>query len=326
MHDLEQEIRDLINEPRARYLLEKDIGRWYQTCSSLDVIGDATLAIDAYVDGGIGASDTAHMVGAQYLKVYGLLQVLVVQQDAIGHLYDALDILGRPFDIKNYPKLDAIRTVRNASIGHPTKKDRPKPVSYHFISRVTLRSGSFDLLSSDEHGNNAIPTIKIGDLIANQREEGTMLLKAVSDELKRRRAEHRAKFKMEKLIDEFSSHLGYAFEKINEAIKGSGEDVQGQWGIKEVQRSLTCFRSALARRDIAVETYPGIEYAYEELGYSVEQLSRYLEQEPSDIQTVEMAGIVLFFIKKKVEELKSMAGELDDDYAADETLNDEMQS
>jgi hypothetical protein len=293
----------------------KDIGKWFQLCSSLDVIGDTTLAIDAYLDGVVGASVEGHAHGAEYLVVYGLLQVLVVQQDAIEHLHGALGI---SFDIKQFPKLVAIRDIRNASVGHPTRRDRPKtkPVSYHFISRVTLNRGGFQLLSANEHGMSEFSTVKTAKLIADQREEVANLLETVVDELQRREAEHKAAFQVEKLVDAFSSNIGYAFEKLGEAVRSSGPRQLGEWAIDEVQRSLDGLRDALERRDIALDTYDSIYYVYGELEYPIDQLRRFLRHQDTDIATREMAGIVAFFIKARINRLQDLARELDDDYSS----------
>ncbi|MEA2583880.1 MAG: hypothetical protein QOF33_1965, partial [Thermomicrobiales bacterium] len=119
MHAHTAKIRDHINGPRLNYILSRNSGKWNQLCSSLDIVEDTQLAIDAYCAADDSADGTNRNVGQQYLALYGLLQALFLQQDASAHLCEALDI---PFDLKDFPRLDAIRDVRNASIGHPTKK------------------------------------------------------------------------------------------------------------------------------------------------------------------------------------------------------------
>ena len=79
--ELERQIRDFINQARRQHALLKDSGAWNQLCSSLDVIGDTELAFDAYDE----APDTDD-AGATYILVYGVLQALVLQQDAVRHL------------------------------------------------------------------------------------------------------------------------------------------------------------------------------------------------------------------------------------------------
>ena len=48
MHDLASTIRDYINRPRNSHLLRKRRDQWNLLTSSLDVIEDAELAIEAY--------------------------------------------------------------------------------------------------------------------------------------------------------------------------------------------------------------------------------------------------------------------------------------
>src|SRR6266487_2877884 len=160
IHEQEERIRDLINEPRKQYTLIKKLGLWHQLCSCLDVIGDTELAIAAYTVQELGPDK-----GAAYLAVYGLLQALFLQQDAIFNLCESLGISDT---ISNYPRLQEIREMRNASIGHPTKRGRKPPFSYHAISRLSLSSRGFQLLTSDETGTSKFEWISIPKFIADQ--------------------------------------------------------------------------------------------------------------------------------------------------------------
>jgi len=65
--ELEREIREMINAPRRHEQLRANSYDFSQLCSSLDVIGDTELALEAYLAGsGGGQSD-----GDLYLRVYG---------------------------------------------------------------------------------------------------------------------------------------------------------------------------------------------------------------------------------------------------------------
>src|SRR5574341_1663312 len=81
------EIRDFINSPRKHYGLFQNKPLFFQLASSLDVIQDTEQAIAAFSAKEFGDSKAAH-----YLAVYGLLQALFVQQDAVTHLCEALTI------------------------------------------------------------------------------------------------------------------------------------------------------------------------------------------------------------------------------------------
>ena len=66
------DIRDLVNKPRKQYLLLKDSAAWYMLCSSLDVIEDADLCLEAFLETDIDGFDA----GNKYMYVYGTLQAL----------------------------------------------------------------------------------------------------------------------------------------------------------------------------------------------------------------------------------------------------------
>lgn len=66
MYKYTQEIRKFINKPRKQYILLKNHKFWNQLCSSLDVIEDSDLAIDAYLNMEFSKDD-----GEKYLRLYG---------------------------------------------------------------------------------------------------------------------------------------------------------------------------------------------------------------------------------------------------------------
>src|SRR5438105_2171589 len=126
-----QRIRDIVNEPRRRHALLQNKQQWLQLCSAMDAIGDTQLAVRAYLDEPV---DHGKSNGWSYLVVYGILQVLYVQQDAAGMLARCLRL---PFDLP--VELVAIRDVRNDAIGHPAARST-------FISRISLSSNGFQML------------------------------------------------------------------------------------------------------------------------------------------------------------------------------------
>ena len=162
MYESIQRIREFISKRRTQYVLLKNGALWLQLCSCLDVIEDSELAIAAYSAEEFAASD-----GAYYLAIYGLLQALFLQQDAVINLCESFGIRET---IDNYPRLKHIREIRSDSVGHPTKRDRKKgqPTSYHFISRSTLSTAGFELLSYDADGKSEFRNISIPELIADQ--------------------------------------------------------------------------------------------------------------------------------------------------------------
>lgn len=144
-----------------------------QMRSSLDVIEDCQLAIDAYF-----SSAEIPESGECYTKVYGILQVLFVQQNAVRHLFESLH--------QNHPRndvLDQIRKIRNRAVGHPTKKEPTKKESrsgekpsFHFISRVTLPQDAFQLITESEGAKEKFEDVDIRALITDQDRQVTAIL------------------------------------------------------------------------------------------------------------------------------------------------------
>ncbi len=158
--DCEQQLRDVVNHPDIQRELIKSPRNWQQLCASMDVIGDTAAAIAAHqqlpdVD------DTGYL----YLITYGILQVLVVQQDAVRHVAEAV---GFPYSFS--PELLRIRTIRNSAIGHPSKHKRTGGgiTESSGIIQVSLNQKGFTLYSFDWDDGTPSQDINLPELIGKQ--------------------------------------------------------------------------------------------------------------------------------------------------------------
>ncbi len=154
---MENKIREIIN--RENYYdkyFKNNLDDWNILCSAMDVIGDTTLAIQDFLDQGIGQDK-----GEKYLRLYGLLQAVYLQQDATMSLYK---IIKRLFDTQNnlkdwekfsVEKWELLRRYRNLSVGHPIEcKTFDKGATKRsFISRTSLSSDGFHVLVWDKVQN-----------------------------------------------------------------------------------------------------------------------------------------------------------------------------
>jgi hypothetical protein len=57
-----------------------------------------------------------------YLELYGILQAIFVQQDAIRTMRESFRLPEINFDLGNLPNGHALRELRNKLVGHPVKK------------------------------------------------------------------------------------------------------------------------------------------------------------------------------------------------------------
>ncbi len=160
VREAERRLRDVVNDTPVQDRLMCNLHRWRQLCSSMDVIGDTELAVEAYLETPAGE----RQYGQHYLRAYGLLQVLFVQQDAIKHAAEAIG-LAYSFPVS----LGAIREVRNNAIGHPTKRSG-SPWESFGILRVSLSHEGFTLYSFDIGRPDNFQPVRLPELVAEQRE------------------------------------------------------------------------------------------------------------------------------------------------------------
>lgn len=185
-HEFLRRLRDLVNEPGMRSRLMKERAMWLQLASSLDAIGDCEMAINAYLSEPMrGSASPVEELGVRYLKVYGVLQALFVQQDALSNLLESLNV---SLDLDNYPELQEIRNIRIRSVGHPTKVNRKKRPSYHGIVQISLRDETFQLYSRSADGNWELQSINIPALISQQQACTAQILDHAIAQLQNQRA------------------------------------------------------------------------------------------------------------------------------------------
>lgn len=302
---LEDEIREIINSPRKQHALLQNHATWYMLCSCLDTIGDTELCLDAFLGKDADRSD----YGSKYLYVYGVLQALFVQQDAIQNLTQALQISYNPD-----PLLVQIREIRNDSIGHPTKRGGGTGRAFNFISRVTLGPHGFDLMTAYPDGSTShFKHVNIPDLIAEQRDVLVKVLDDVIKTLRSEEMEHRRKFVDEKLADAFPPTLHYHFGKIFEGIHRPEYAELGGVNVKFILQCVEQFKTGLQKREI-LEAYDSVTYTLELLDYPLQELRAYFHNSSQSHLNEKDAYIFAYFARKQMDELLELAKELDDEY------------
>lgn len=188
---MENEIREIINRNDGEFYekyFKNHLDDWNILGISMDTIGDATLAVEYFKETGVGQE-----VGENYLKLYGLLQAIYLQQDAIKFLFR---VIKKCFDEKNelsdwsvYQKesWNELRSYRNLSVGHPIenktfKRGRTKRAS---ISQITISSDGFQLVIWDGvTGSDQFQDIQLKDLIELYLSEAKKILMDIENFLR----------------------------------------------------------------------------------------------------------------------------------------------
>ncbi|MDE2125604.1 MAG: hypothetical protein KGJ62_03360 [Armatimonadetes bacterium] len=309
--ELVRAIRDIVNDERKRAQLIEG-SKWNQLCSFLDVLEDTEEAVAAYATQECGSS-----LGASYIATYGVLQALILQQDAAKHLAEALGLTDGGRANK---ALRNIRDIRNASTGHPTKRDRPKPTTVHFISRDTLHYGGFVLMSSGGRASDKLDEVDLKDLIAQQAEAIGDILKALLGELEALDKAHRTQFADKSLAAIFSAapyqsaNVAKATRDVTPARVGVGLAA-----IAELRRFLREFEAALLRRGIRLDAYGPIKKVYDELEHPVAWLAAFLENQrgrAAGSVDARDATIYAACVRARFDSLHCFADDIDEGYAA----------
>src|SRR5258708_1549921 len=313
--ELASQVRSYINDQRKKYELRQNSGLFSQLASSLDVIDDTEWA-----GAGFGSGQLGDSTGGLYLAIYGLLQAIFMQQDAVENLCESLGI---PEKIKSYPHLFEIRELRNDSVGHPTKRDadrKKRRTSYLHISQMTMSRKGFDLISYfSDSTPTRFQTVDISALIADQRTYIAEILGKVVFQLNAEDKAHKAKFRMEKLRLIFPNSLDYNLEKVQESIFETKLAKFGAGNLASINGVIENFRQAVGKRNM--ELANSLQGDYELIEHAVGLMNSFFdsrqgtEASPAEILS---ARVWLHFIRTKIDDLKELAEEVDEDYMNDQ--------
>ena len=156
--------RELINariwgndeSPKTLFRLNND-NDWDFICVAMDVVGDASLAIDNFLRFSLNGPTRYDDIGERYLRLYGMLSAVYVQQEAVRKLY-ALMNCQNPKDIKaEFDQLE-IRTLRHQLASHSVDyiKSGEKKIQAFVPVRMGLEGFSCTVTESRGDRNRTI--------------------------------------------------------------------------------------------------------------------------------------------------------------------------
>ncbi|MDD5222463.1 MAG: hypothetical protein PHE84_00605 [bacterium] len=137
------EIRKYVNEFHLydKHFLDRN-DDWKSICVGMDLLEDSCLALIYYEENAVGGSD-----GEKYLKLYGFLQAVFLQQDSIKFIYE--NLLGHSLKPDPNSAWEEIRNLRNLTTGHPIKQGWDNKIKRCFVHRITLKKDSFSVTVFD---------------------------------------------------------------------------------------------------------------------------------------------------------------------------------
>lgn len=308
MRELSKWIRDYVGDPRHQKRLMADEFSWYQICVAMDIIDDVGSALDVYID-----NEFPTEIGERYLRIYGAMQGLFLQQDALSDLVKAIHPTKK---IQLNDVLKDVREARNASVGHPTQLRRRGSLSVHGIVQNSMSKDGFSLLSYPSRDDAMFQYVPVRELIQKQRVETERILTEVVTELREHEESYRAQFRDTKLVATF--HLvGYAFEKIFEGVRRDSVANMSPWGIGHLQKVLDDFEQLLKQRGVDIETYDSIEYLYKDIAYPLAELTKHISGKPSEVVSTNGAIVFAEVLQGYFDRLRHIAKEIDEEYASE---------
>lgn len=108
---------------------------WLQLYSSMDVIDDSQCAIDFYKRSDFPATPDS------YLYIYGLMQALYLQQDAVNTIRKLVNLKYSCHE--QFDTLEIIRNYRNDATGHPTNRNENGNIRYVRLIRSSIEKRGF---------------------------------------------------------------------------------------------------------------------------------------------------------------------------------------
>jgi hypothetical protein len=305
--ELESKVRDRINRGRKQHELLGRSADWNKLCSALDIVGDTELALDSYLN-----QPRIGDPGLCYLHVYGALQLLQTQQDAVAHICSALGIKAQ-----SSPKLPHIREIRSSSVAHPAAVKEDKATRSNFIVRSSIGQYGFTLMTVYSNGTPySQRSISIPKLVAEQRGALRGVLEEVLAKMDEAEMKHRSEHRDEKLQDAFPDTLSYYFSKIFEAIHNSTYFPLGEMHVELVAECLVRLKQLLEERG-EWGIYDSVNYEYELLEYPLGELKVFFANRASSKFNEKDAYIFCAFVREQLKALQQIAREIDDEYAKD---------
>lgn len=308
LHELTSWIRDYTQDPRHLATLMSDEFSWYQLCTALDTVDDTEEAIRSYLGG-----DYPPTAGERYLRIYGVLQALYIQQDSLDVLINAVH---PTTTIKVRDVLQDVRLARHRGAGHPTRVGpRGGPFSTHAIVRHSMRKEGFQLLSFPRITDDVFQSVDVLGLIEKQNEETNRILLEIIEDLRKQDEAHRSQFRSVKM-ESVLSNLSYSFEKIFEELRKPSDRALSGWAVEHLRTVLNQFEKQLIDRGLTKESYDSIKYRYLDIEYPLTQLAKYIANEPSEIASDQGAVVFTEALQRHFDDLRNLALEIDEEYAS----------
>jgi hypothetical protein len=205
--------------------------------------------------------------GFGYLAIYGFLQCLILQQDAVRHLFQAMNV-----DYSPDPMLEEIREIRNNAAGHPTERRESKrlglPKRYNFVARYSIKSSAIRLYTGFADGRpSAYQSVNLEEKCEQQNRIIQCALKRLLAHLENMKLADIDMQRANPLGENWPPFVDYELRCCFEAIHGSKTRDFGIRGMDSIVKSVVCTRETLETRG-ETGIFPYFESILDEIEYA----------------------------------------------------------
>lgn len=162
--------RELVNarvwaksESPAEALRLNNESDWIFICVAMDVVGDASLALDSFLRFSLDGPTRYEDVGERYLRLYGLLSATYVQQQAVLKLYSLMNCPS-PKDIRAEFNALEIRTLRHQLASHSVDFQEPGMPGTQAFVPVRIDLSGFSCVVTENRGDKT-RTIRLDEAV-----------------------------------------------------------------------------------------------------------------------------------------------------------------
>ena len=296
-----EKIRDLAN--KSPQFIEPIINNgklWNQLCSSMDVLGDTEQGIYEFEQG----------ENCGYIEVYGLLQALFLQQDAVRYIAKTIGV-----EISNIEALLRIRNIRNDSIGHPM--NRGNGSSFHYISRCTISKSGFTMSSyAAADDTDKFIDIDLSEILREQKAGVQTQLAEIYRYMADLENSHREKHRENIIEDIFHPSMKYLVSKIYLSFSPNGDRYFGGSHLKMVREMVDKFKQALQERNEFDSNYTAVDLVAK-FEYAADRIDALWTKECITSERTIEGDIYCEYLERRLFDLKKISAEVDEKYATD---------
>jgi hypothetical protein len=149
--------REMINEKnissdgsvRELFRLNKEED-WDFICTAMDVVGDTSLAIENFLEYSLDGPAKNDDIGEKYLRLYGVLNAVYMQHQAITTLYKRNNV-PNPKEVRRKIKKLKIRVLRHKLASHSVEYLNPitRAVETYVLNRATLGGFYCEIMNNE---------------------------------------------------------------------------------------------------------------------------------------------------------------------------------